>query len=250
MRCPTCSQVPQLLPPGRHWLYHSCRRWQVEPGGQDWPGKRLSAQEEYCAQLPPLPPHWSHSRRVEPEPWMHCQYHSPARPRAGGVASGPEWGGAGDPLTRRCVAGRRKPPCGLLHSLCLEQVEPPGQDWPVKGPSTQPKLLQLPPLPPHWSQTCAHRTPVGSHPTGSRRAVAGTPASTAPHAPSGRRRRRRRFRAGTGCTTGSGARRLHLQVGPGRARRAPAWRGLAWPATRAWEHAQAGHPPLGQPKLA
>ena len=88
-RCPTCSQAPQLLPPGRHWLYHSCRRWQVEPGGQDWPGKRASAQV-YCAQLPPLPPHWSHSCRVEPEPWMHCQYHSPARPRAGGVASGPE----------------------------------------------------------------------------------------------------------------------------------------------------------------
>jgi hypothetical protein len=51
------------------------------PGGQDWPGKRLSTQL-YCAQLPPFPPHWSHRLRVplefelgQPlEPGRHWKY--------------------------------------------------------------------------------------------------------------------------------------------------------------------------------
>ena len=69
------------------------------PAGQDWPGKRPSMQV-YWAQLPPLPPHWSHRLRVEPEPepdqppepGRHWKYHwfwrwqlVPAGGRAGGV---------------------------------------------------------------------------------------------------------------------------------------------------------------------
>jgi hypothetical protein len=58
--------VPKLVPEGRHWLYHSCRRWQLAPAGRVWPGKTPSTQV-YWSQLPPLPPHWSHSFRVLPE---------------------------------------------------------------------------------------------------------------------------------------------------------------------------------------
>jgi hypothetical protein len=87
------SVLPPLLPgpapadgplAGMHCQNQSSFRTQALPVGQLAPGKGWSAHAEKLLQLPPWPPHWSHSARLE-------EAELPAGPAAAAPAGAHWW---------------------------------------------------------------------------------------------------------------------------------------------------------------